>query len=145
MIAPVVLATMTVAIPQAALGQESEWPFKQAEYVEVTGISIDDGHYLDYANFLAGVWRKSSDFAKAQGWIKSYEIYFNEHRRKGEPDMYLLTRFEKFASPEEQEARDKAYRAHMAMTDAEMEKASEGRADFRHVDGSMLLRRVIWK
>ncbi|AKM11609.1 hypothetical protein AB433_06740 [Croceicoccus naphthovorans] len=139
MLAPVALAAATLTVPQVALAQDSEWPMTSGEYVDVAGISIDDGHGLDYAKFLAATWRKGQEFAKSQGWITGYEVMYNVHPRKGEPDVYLLTRFVKWATPEEEEARGKVYRAHMAMTESQMQAASAGRAEYRHVQGSMLL------
>src|SRR6185503_5950098 len=41
----------------------SEYPFEPGQYVEVSGIIVDDGHDLDYAKHLAGMWRKGQDFA----------------------------------------------------------------------------------
>lgn len=143
LIAPLAFASLAFAVPQAASAQE--YPVKNAEYVEVTGISIDDGHAMDYANHLAGIWRKGQDFAVSQGWIEGYEILQNVHPREGEPDIYLLTRFTSFPTAAEEEARDKAYVSHMAMTNAQMQKASEGRADYRSVDGTMMLRRLVWR
>lgn len=144
MIAPALIASMSLAIPQTAMA-ESEWPMKDGNWVEVTGVRIDDGHYLDYAKFLAGDWRKSNDFAVKQGWISSYEVMWNTHPRRGEPDVYLIVRFPRFPTPEEGEARAEAYRKHMVMTDSQMQAASGERADYRHVISSMLLRSQIWK
>ena len=47
---------MLAAAP-AAMAQDSPWPFEPGEYVEVTGIDIDDGGNLKYAQWLAGEWR----------------------------------------------------------------------------------------
>ncbi len=46
---------------------DDPWPSETGDYVEVSMISVDDGHDLDYMNHLAGAWRKGQDFAKAQG------------------------------------------------------------------------------
>lgn len=143
-LAALMLSTGAVAIPQAALAQSAD-PLRAAEYVEISGISIDDGHYTDYASHLAGMWRKGQDFAKAQGWITDYEILMNMYPRKGEPDVYLLTRFSSPPSVAEGEAREAAYSKHMAMTMAQMDTAAQGRAKFRKLEGSMLLRRMVWK
>ena len=47
-------------------------PMIGGDFVEVSSVTIDDGHYSDYANFLADTWRKRQDFAKKQGWITGY-------------------------------------------------------------------------
>jgi hypothetical protein len=123
----------------------SEYPFEPGQYVEVSGISIDDGHDLDYARHLAGMWRKGQDYAKAQGWIAGYEILYNVYKRKGEPDVYLLTRFTTFADKAEEQRRDEAYRAYMQQTDTQAQAAAGQRATYRHLSGSMLLRSMDWK
>ncbi len=137
-------AGLMVALPQAGQAQ-SEWPLKSAEYVDVAGIEIDDGHMLDYANFLTSTWRKSQDFALKQGWITGYEILLNNNPRDGEPDLYLLTRFMSFPDSDEEDKRDAAYQKHMAKTIGQMEEESGGRAEYRHVTESMLLRRLVWR
>ena len=134
---------LLVATTVPALAQ-SAWPTKPAEYVEVSGIEVDDGHGLDYANHLAGQWRKGQDYAMQQGWITGYEILTNEYARDGEPDIYLLTRFTSFADPAEGERRDAMYLKHMAATTAQMQASSGDRAKYRKQKGSMLLRRQVW-
>ena len=137
-------ASLMLAMPQAASAQ-SEFPLEGAGWVEVSGIHIDDGHNLDYANHLAGMWRKGQDFAKAQGWITDYQVLTNVNPREGEPDVYLMTWFPAFATKQEEERRDELYRQHMAMTDSQMEAASGKRADYRKVGSSMLLRQQTWR
>lgn len=139
LLAPLFAATMAVACPQVASAQD-EMPFISGEYVEVSGIKIDDGHGLDYANHLAGMWRKGQAFAMEQGWITGYEVLVNSFPREGEPDVYLITRWTEWETPEEEEARAEAYRKHMAMNQAQMQEASGQRAEYRHLAGSMLLR-----
>mgnify|MGYP000168045196 CR=1 FL=1 len=135
-------ALLAIATPAAA---QDEYPLEPAEWVEVAGIKVADGHMLDYAKHLASIWRKAQDFSVSQGWIEGYEILLNTYPREGEPDLYLLTRFTEFESPEEGEERDKLYREHMAMTVSEMEAASGDRAEYRTLAGEMLLRKLDWK
>ena len=142
-LAALAAGTLLLATTVPALGQ-SAWPTKPAEYVEVSGIEIDDGHGLDYANHLAGQWRKGQDYAVQQGWITGYEILTNENPREGEPDIYLLTRFTTFADAAEGERRDAMYLKHMAATTAQMQAQSGDRAKYRKQKGSMLLRRQVW-
>lgn len=137
-------AGLMLAVPQAASAQ-SEYPFDSGSWVEVTGIHVDDGHGLDYAKHLAGMWRKGQDYAKAQGWISDYQVLVNSYPREGEPDVYLMTWFPAFASAEEGERRDALYRQHMAMTETQMEAASGKRADYRKIGSSMLLRQQTWR
>lgn len=129
--------------PQSA-SAASEWPLDPNDFVEISTITVDDGHMLDYANHLAGDWRKSQDFAKSQGWITDYQIWTNEYARKDEPDIYLVVWFAKFATPEEEAKRDEAYKAYMKQTTAAMQAASGKRAEYRQLSGSMLMRRMVW-
>ncbi|GGD63033.1 hypothetical protein GCM10010990_10610 [Croceicoccus mobilis] len=115
-------------------------PFTSADYVEVTGVTIDDGHGLEYANFLAENWVKDQAFAKSKGWITGYEVLVNSFPRKGEPDVYLITRWAEWATPADEEARAAAYREYKAKSMTDLQKESGMRAEYRHVESSMLLR-----
>lgn len=137
-------ASMALGIAAPVAAQDT-WPTESGDYVEVAGIKVDDGHGLDYANHLAGMWRKGQEFAKAQGWITSYEILTNVFARENEPDLYLVTRFPRFADPAESSRRDEAYRAYMQATEAQMQASSGERAKYRHQMGTMLLREERWK
>lgn len=134
---------LACAAPVAAIAQQI--PVVPGDYVTVSMISVDDGHDLDYINHLAGMWRKGQDYALKQGWITGYEILTNENKRPGEPDYYLITRFAKFADPAEEQKREDAYTAYMAMTNTQLEAASADRAKYRTQMGSMLLRSWKWR
>lgn len=142
--AAVLAATISLAFATPALADDP-WPTDEGDYVEVSAIAVDDGHDLDYMTHLAGQWRKGQDFAKAQGWISSYEILVNVNKRAGEPDYFLVTRFPRFADPAEAKKRDEAYFAHMQATTAQMQAASGKRAEYRKVLSSQLLRALTWK
>jgi hypothetical protein len=121
-----------------------EWPVDPSDFVEVSMIKVDDGHGLDYVNYLAGNWRKSQDYAKQQGWITDYEIWTNEYPRDGEADIWLVTYSPHLADAAEAKRRDEQYNAFMKQTVAEMQAASAGRAEYRHLAGTMLMRRQMW-
>ncbi len=139
MFTAVAAAGLAFTAPQAASAQ-SAWPVTSGDYVEVGMIKVDDGHSLEYMNHLASAWRKSQDFAKAQGWISGYQIWWNSHPRDGEADVYLITWFPRMTTPAEEDAREAVYTKHMAMTEAEMQAASGKRSEYRKQVGSMLLR-----
>lgn len=113
-------------------------PMVPGDYVEVGSITIDDGHYLDYANFLAGAWKGRMEYAKSQGWITGYEVLANVNKRPGEPDLILVTRFKSMPDAAEIQKRDATARAYMKQTDVQMEAASGERAKYRHQLGSQL-------
>lgn len=141
--AAIAAATLLFAAPISAQAQSN--PFMGGDYVTVTAISIDDGHYLDYATFLAGFFRAQEEYAVKQGWQTSWEIMGNVHPRKGEPDIYLLRRFKSMVDGAEGERRTQMIRDNVKMSDAQMEAASGDRAKFRHVDSNMLLQEMKFK
>lgn len=135
--AAILAASLSIAFALPSAAQEV--PLTAGDYVEVTTVTIDDGHNLDYAKFLAGAWRTQQDFMKAQGWITGYEILANVHKRPGEADLYLVQRSKGIPDAAEIERRNQVMRDKMKMTDAEMEASSGERAKFRHVTGTSLM------
>lgn len=127
-----------------AVSAQSEWPIEPGDFVEVSMIDIEDGHGLDYAKHLAGEWRKSSDFAKSQGWISNYQVWTNEYPRNGEADVWLVTWFPMMADKAESLRREQAFNAFMKSTAAQQQAASGKRATYRKLAGSMLLRNNTW-
>jgi hypothetical protein len=136
-------ALLTLASAPPAMAQN--FPLAEGEYVQMASITIDDGHFGDYADFLAGYWRAQEDFMKAQGWITSYEILSNINKRPGEPDLYLIERMKSLPDAAEIARRNEVMRAQMKLTDAQMEAASGERSKYRHVIGSALLQVLNYK
>lgn len=138
-------AALAFALMSGKPAMADDWPFEPGQYIEVAMITVDDGHDLDYAKFLANTWRKSQEFAKSKGWISSYEVDWNVYKRPGEPDYYLITRTAALPDAAEQQKRNDAYTAYMKMTDAQLQAASGDRATYRHVMGSTLLQEAVFK
>ena len=137
-------SALALATPQAAVAQD-EYPLKGAEWVEITAVEIADGADFKYAQHLSDRWRKSMDFAVQQGWVKSYEIWSNTHPRKGEADLWLISRFDEFATNEEFEERGRKFRELMARTISQMETESADRAEYRTIMGDVLAKRLVWR
>jgi hypothetical protein len=133
--------SLAFAAPAAA---QSEWPVEPGDFVEVSMIDIDDGHSLEYAQHLAGEWRKSSDYAKSQGWSTNYQIWTNEFPRAGEAEIWLVTWFPMMADKAEALRREKLFNDYMATTAAKQEAASGKRATYRKLAGSLLMRNQTW-
>jgi len=133
-------ATMLATVPAAA----QELPLKSGEYWDVGAISIDDGHFGDYADFLASEYRKNMQFQQSKGWIKGYHILSNVNARDGEPDLYLVTIFDHVPTPAEDIAREKEANAFLAQTTRQGMAGSAHRASFRHLKGDMLLQEMTW-
>lgn len=137
-------SALALATPQAAVAQD-QYPLKGAEWIEITGISLEDGGGLTYANWLAGEWRKRMDYAVKQGWIQSYEIWSNTYSRKNESDLWLITRFAEFESDDEFEARNRQMREYMQRSISQLESESGDRAKYRTVDSEILAKRLVWR
>ena len=128
---------LSFALPQMAVAQDD--PFTGGDYVEVTGVNVDDGHYMDYANFLAGFYKAQEEYAIRQGWETGWEVLANVHKRADEPDLYLVRRYRNIPDGVEGEKRAAQIRAQVKMSDAQLQAASGERAKFRHIMGSQLL------
>lgn len=142
--AAIAAASLCLAFAAPVQAQDAN-PLVDGDFVEISAIQIDDGHSLEYAQHIAGMWRKGQDFAKSQGWITSYEVMGNMYPRRGEPDVYLIVRFPTFATVAENEKRDAAYRAYMQRSVTQLEEESGNRAKYRKLAGSMLLRELKFK
>ncbi|MDX2209453.1 MAG: hypothetical protein SFV20_03745 [Sphingopyxis sp.] len=138
MMAAAMMITVPMALPTAALAQES--PLVAGDYAEVGGIYVKDGATLKYAMHLAGEWKRNQEFAKSQGWITGYSIWVNENPRDGEPNVYLMTTFASMPDTAEEQRRVKVYDAWAKSTIAQRQAESGNRAEYRTIKSSMLLR-----
>ena len=132
-----------MAFAGQALGQE--YPLKGGNFWTVAEITIDDGHFGDYADHLAGAYRKNIDFSKSKGWMKNSYILSNVNKRTGEPDLYLVTISDRVTTPAEDEAREKELNAFLANTPVVRDKESGARAKYRKLGGNMLLQELLYK
>ena len=132
MIAALGAATMLFAFPAPA----QDFPIMGGDYWTVAEITIDDGHFGDYADHLAGLYRKSIDFQKSKGWIKASYILANVNKRAGEPDLYLVTIADRPA---------KETNAYLQSSARQADTQSGARAKYRHLGGSMLLQEQVFR
>ena len=141
MIAALSAATMLFAFPATA----QEIPLVNGNFWNVAEITIDDGHFATYADHLAGQYRRNMEFQKSKGWIKDYYILANSNKRAGEPDLYLVTVFERMTTPAEDIAREKETNAYMAQTSRQADANSGNRAKYRKLGGNMLLQEQVYR
>jgi hypothetical protein len=141
MIAALGAATMLFAFPAAA----QDFPIKGGDYWTVSEITIDDGHFGDYADHLAGLYRKSVDFQRSKGWIKASYILANVNKRSGEPDLYLVTIADRPTTPAEDDARAKETNAYLQSSARQGDAESGARAKYRHLGGNMLLQEMTYR
>ena len=139
-LAAVAAATMTLAVPLGA----QELPVRSGNIWDVTSVSVDDGHFPEYADFLAGQFRKQSEFAISKGWMKGYHILSNVNARADEPDLYLVRIYDHVATPAEDISREKEMNAFAAQTTRQQAAGSGQRATFRHLKGNMMLQELLW-
>lgn len=133
-------ATIALAVPAASPALAQEYPLKAGEYVEMTGIVVEDGEGgLKYAEWLATEWKRFNEYSKSQGWISDYGIYANVNARPGEPDVYLVVQFASLPDAAEQERRGKAFDEWSRTTIRDQAIASGNRAEYRTAVSSMLL------
>ena len=132
--APVALSTPAMA---------DEFPLVSGDYTTMTGIYIEDGGTLAYANYLASEWKRNQDFAKSKGWISDYKIFYNVDRRDGEPTLYLTQTYPDFPSGAESEKRNKEWDAWSKKTNAQLDAESGNRAKFRTVKGSITVQEMM--
>jgi hypothetical protein len=139
----VALGAATIAFAGPATAQD--FPLRNGNFWNVAEITVDDGHFGDYADHLAGAYRKSQDFAKSKGWIKDYYILANSNKRADEPDLYLVTITDHITTPAEDEAREKEINAFLASSARQGDKESGVRAKYRKLGGNMLLQELLYK
>lgn len=133
-------AVLTCAFPAVA----QELPLTSGNFWNVSEVTIDDGQFATYADFLAGQYRKNMEFQKSKGWIKDYYILSNNNKRAGEPDLYLVTVFDHVTTPAEDIAREKEFNAFMAQNTRQQDAGSGARAKYRKLGGNFLLQELRW-
>ncbi|MEO7787260.1 MAG: hypothetical protein ABIR77_05475 [Sphingomicrobium sp.] len=132
---------MSLAMPATA----QDYPLKDGDYWTVQRVKVDDGHGSDYADYLAGPWRKSMDWQVSKGYIKGYKILNNVNPREGEADTVLVTIFDHMPTNAESDARNSAINAYLATSDRAMDTASGERSKYRKRAGSTLYQEQVWK
>jgi len=137
------LGAATMICATTAVAQEV--PLIPGDFWEVAEIDVNDGQFSNYADYLAGRWRQNQEFAKSKGWIKDYLVFSVQNARAGEPDLYLVTVFDRVPTAAESMAREKEFDAFLK-TNARKEDAAFGaRAPMRKVGGSMLMQQMLFR
>jgi hypothetical protein len=129
---------LTFVLPASA----QDMPYTPGTYWEVASIDVEDGMEPQYIDFLASQWRKTQEFAKSKGYISNYHVLTNMNPRDGEPDLYLVTEFEKMYDTAEQLRQQREYEAMMKRTERQLMTESGARGKMRTLKGSMLLREL---
>lgn len=133
-----------VALAFAAPALSQAVPLNPGDYWDVTGVTIDDGHTAEYADFLASQWKPNQEFAKSKGWIKGYHVLANAYKRSDEPDLYLVVVYDRMPTAAEQMAREKEWDAYMKSDFRKRDTQSGMRAKYRKVGGTSLLQELVF-
>ena len=133
-----IVATIVVGYSANATAQD-QWPFTLGDFWQVTGIHLQDGGGLAYANWLATEWREEAELAKSKGWLKDYMVISNVHARANEPDVYLIRVFEDIPDAETSESRFEEYMEWQSDSLEELAEQSGNRVEFREVGSTALL------
>lgn len=141
----ITMAALSAALSLAAPAAAQSSSYTYGNYWTVGEIEILPGQAENYADYLAGNWRKGQEFAKSKGYILDYFVLSNVNARDGEPDLYLVTRFPEMASRKEEERRQEEYEAFMKTNPHKMDAESGARAVMRKSMGSMLLQELVLK
>jgi len=134
-------AALSFASPSAA----QDVPLVSGDFWNVSEITIDDGHFSEYADFLVTTYAKNQAFSKSKGWIKASYILANVNKRAGEPDLYLVTISDRPTTPAEDEARAKETNAFLQSSARQEDAQSGARAKYRHLGGNMLLQEQLYR
>ena len=139
MLAALGAGTMLLAAPAAA----QDLPLMSGSYWNVSEITVDDGQFATYADFLKNQWMRNQAWQKSKGWIKDYYVLSNNNKRADEPDLYLITVFDHMPTPTEELQREKEFNAFMSQNSRQLDAASGARAKYRHLGGNFLLQELV--
>ncbi|BBD98729.1 hypothetical protein SAMIE_1022300 [Sphingobium amiense] len=134
-------AALTCAAPLLA----QTYPADPGDFTDVSMIKVLPGGDTAYTQFLATEWKKQQEFAKSQGWIKSYKVMSNLYPREGEPDLYLMVTYADMPNAQAAMKQRDAYLAWQKKSLQTLDQESGDRGKFRTLVGSMLWGEVILK
>jgi hypothetical protein len=138
------LALAWSVMPAApALSQASS--YDPGNYWEVGEVTIEDGQYENYMDFLNANWKPQQAFMKSKGYILDGYILSNPYKRKGEPDLYLVTIYKQMPTPALEEKMHAEFLAFTKKDDHQLDSESGGRVKMRTIGGTQLLRELVFK
>lgn len=138
------LAGLALLCTSAAV-QAQDSSYKPGPYSDVSAIEVLPGQFENYMDYLKTTWKKNQEFAKSKGWIIDYQVLVNNYPRDGEPDLYLVVRYAKQYTAEEQLAQQKEFEAFSKQDAHQADAASGQRAVMRKLKGVTQLQEAILK
>lgn len=140
-IAAALLGTVALAAP--AMAQESS--YKPGSVWETSRIKIVPGQFENYMDWLATVWKKNQELAKAEGVVVDYHVLATNNRRHDEPHLILVIEYKDYQTTAQQEALSKKLNALMAQDDRKAATANGARGAMREQMGSTEYQELILK
>jgi hypothetical protein len=137
------VAACAAALMLAAPAGAQERSSRLGPLWNVSTIDVQDGHFEEYMAWLNDRWRSNQAFAKQQGWLLDYHILANQDGRDGEPDLYLITKYQDEPTVAEIEKRDAIMLKRMQTTPRGADQQSAARGTMRRQMGSMTLREML--
>ncbi len=134
------LVAASIAFSTTASAQDSA--YTPGTYWDVQAVHVENGQFENYLDFMADTYRRGQDFARSSGWISGFDILVNVNAREGEPDLYIITRLPRLATPEESVERERLYNEHMSQTTRNATQASGQRVSMRRLGSNMLLQEL---
>ena len=138
-------AAMAAALACSAPASAQDSSYDLGPLWTVGMIDVEDGQFEAYMDWLNSRWKSNQRFAKAQGWLLDFYILANENSRPGEPDLYLITRYNDYPSTAEIKRRDAVMLKHLQSDVRTQDRESGARVKMRTQMGSMLLRELTQK
>ena len=83
------IALAALLLPLSGFAADDD-PHAWGTYWTVTSVDTKPGKFDDYLADLRANYRRSLDMQIADGKVKSYTMFANQHARDGEPDLWLL-------------------------------------------------------
>jgi len=119
--------------------------YNDGPVVQIASIRTVDGHFDEYMQWLATIWKKQQETAKKAGLITSYRVLLMEPRTPQDPDIYLITEFKNWAALDGIGGKmDKIN----AQIEGSLEKAAQSEADrakMRTILGSRTVQEAVFK
>jgi hypothetical protein len=136
------IAAACAAAAWAAPATAQESSYTPGTYWDVGMIDVEDGKAESYIDFIASEWKRNQEYAKSQKWIRDYFVLANAYPRHGEPDLYLITVFDKLPDAAEDLKRQREYEAWAKKNARQLDVETGQRGTMRKIMGAMLLREL---
>jgi hypothetical protein len=136
------LLAFSLALAAPAAGQSQDSVYTYGGYWNVQGIHIEDGQFENYLDYIADAYDRQQQYARRQGRISGYDILVNVNARENEPDLYLITRMLRLATPQEDAERDRRLNEFMQRTAHQASEQSGQRVTMRRLGSNILLQEL---